>query len=51
MAFGLIAITGCVAYIAYLNAVKENRADELVYEQYRPDGSTEWTKTKRSKWD
>ena len=40
-----------MAYIAYMNAVRENRADELIYEQYRADGSTEWTKTKRSKWD
>ncbi|XP_072042451.1 small integral membrane protein 8-like [Amphiura filiformis] len=51
MAFGLVAITGCVAYIGYMHAMKENKTDELIYEQYRPDGSTEWTRTKRSKWD
>lgn len=50
MAFGLIAMTGCVAYLAYLNAVKENKKDKMMYEQYFEDGSTIMRK-KKSKWD
>lgn len=50
MAFGLIALTGSVAYIAYMNAVKENQKDQMMYEQYFEDGST-LMKPKKSKWE
>lgn len=50
MAFGIIAMTGSVAYLAYLNAVKENQKDQMMYEQYFEDGST-IMRAKKSKWD
>ncbi|CAH1257758.1 SMIM8 [Branchiostoma lanceolatum] len=49
MAFGLVTITGCIAYIAYLNASKENQRDQL-YVNVSSDG-TETVQRRRSKWD
>ena len=49
MAFGLVALTGCVAYVAYLNAMSENKREGL-YEEHRLDGTKEM-RVKRSKWD
>ncbi|CAK8686842.1 unnamed protein product [Clavelina lepadiformis] len=50
MGLGLAAITGCVAYIAYLNAVTENKTVG-VYEVYDVEGSVQTTQRKKSKWD
>eukprot|EP00057_Strongylocentrotus_purpuratus_P029111 XP_011683585.1 PREDICTED: small integral membrane protein 8 isoform X2 [Strongylocentrotus purpuratus] len=50
MGFGLAALTGCVAYIAYINAQKENQKDSDMYEQFRLDGTT-IMRPKSSKWD
>ncbi|XP_002734389.1 small integral membrane protein 8-like [Saccoglossus kowalevskii] len=47
MIFGVVAITCCVSYIAYMNATAENRK---MYEAYNVDGTTV-TKYKKSKWD
>lgn len=49
MAFGLLAITGCVAYIAYMNAETQNRK-EATYVAITDDGS-EKTTVRKSKWD
>ncbi|XP_071793217.1 small integral membrane protein 8-like [Asterias amurensis] len=49
MGFGLVALTGCVAYIAYLNATTENKRDKM-YEEHHSDGTKEM-RIKRSKWD
>ncbi|XP_078669235.1 uncharacterized protein LOC144910242 isoform X1 [Branchiostoma floridae x Branchiostoma belcheri] len=49
MAFGLVTITGCIAYIAYLNASQENQRDQL-YVNVSSDG-TETVQRRRSKWD
>ncbi|KAM8954254.1 small integral membrane protein 8 [Pelodytes ibericus] len=48
MAFGLITITMCVAYIAYLHASEENKKE--VYEAIDSEG-TRYTRRKTSKWD
>ena len=48
MGFGLIAITGCVAYIAYMHAVEENQNEK--YMAVNEDGSLS-KRTKVSKWD
>ncbi len=45
----MVALTGCVAYIAYLNAMTENKRDRM-YEEHHPDGTKEM-RIKRSKWD
>jgi len=50
MGFGLIAITGCVSYLAYMNAVAENRAAGL-YEIYDSEGNIVTTERKYSKWN
>lgn len=47
MGFGIVALTFCVGYIAYLHAQKENRE---LYEAYKEDGTTQM-QTKISKWD
>ncbi|XP_054843140.1 small integral membrane protein 8 [Eublepharis macularius] len=48
MAFGLIAITLCVAYIGYLHAQQENKKD--IYEAIDGEGNRN-TRRKTSKWD
>eukprot|EP00058_Branchiostoma_floridae_P018300 XP_002603789.1 hypothetical protein BRAFLDRAFT_86619 [Branchiostoma floridae] len=48
MAFGLVTITGCIAYLAYMNASKENQRDQL-YVNVSSDG-TETVQRRRSKW-
>ncbi|KAM4771988.1 small integral membrane protein 8 [Rhinophrynus dorsalis] len=48
MAFGLVTITMCVAYIAYLHATEENKKE--VYEAIDGEG-TRYTRRKTSKWD
>ncbi|KAJ7341719.1 hypothetical protein JRQ81_006541 [Phrynocephalus forsythii] len=48
MAFGLVTVTLCVAYIGYLHAQQENRKD--LYEAIDSDGNREM-KRKTSKWD
>ncbi|XP_053314587.1 small integral membrane protein 8 [Spea bombifrons] len=48
MAFGLITITLCISYIAYLHATEENKRD--VYEAIDSEG-TRYTRRKTSKWD
>ncbi|XP_072177654.1 small integral membrane protein 8-like [Diadema setosum] len=50
MGFGVIALTGCVIYVAYLNAQKENQRDREMYEQFRADGTT-MMKPRSSRWD
>lgn len=50
MGFGLLTVTGCVAYLAYLNAVSENKVENQLYERYNSDGTKE-TSRKSSKWD
>lgn len=47
MGFGLVALTFCVGYIAYLHAQKENQE---LYEAYKEDGSKQM-QIKSSKWD
>lgn len=51
MGFGLVAITGCVAYLAYLNATAENRAEQQIYQVYDTEGSVITTQRKKTKWD
>ena len=51
MGFGLIAITGCVAYLAYLNATAENRTEQQIYQVYDTEGSVITTQRKKTKWD
>uniref|UniRef100_A0A8B9GGB3 Small integral membrane protein 8 n=1 Tax=Amazona collaria TaxID=241587 RepID=A0A8B9GGB3_9PSIT len=48
MAFGLIAITLCVAYLGYLRATIENKKD--LYEAFDSEGSS-YMRRKTSKWD
>uniref|UniRef100_A0A665WLZ8 Small integral membrane protein 8 n=1 Tax=Echeneis naucrates TaxID=173247 RepID=A0A665WLZ8_ECHNA len=48
MAFGVVSITLCVAYLGYLHAIKEN--DQQVYEAVDSDGER-YTRRKSSKWD
>nr|XP_033793073.1 small integral membrane protein 8 [Geotrypetes seraphini] len=48
MAFGLIAVTLCVAYIGYLHATEENKKD--LYEAIDSEG-TRYMRRKSSKWD
>lgn len=48
MAFGLIAITVCVAYLGYLHATIENKKD--LYEAIDSEGSR-YMRRKTSKWD
>ncbi|KAM3930619.1 small integral membrane protein 8 isoform 2-T4 [Leptodactylus fuscus] len=48
MAFGLLSITACVAYIAYLHATEENKKE--VYEAVDSEGNR-YTRRKTSKWD
>ncbi|KAG1654610.1 Small integral membrane protein 8 [Nymphon striatum] len=49
MGFGIAAITGCVAYIAYMRAEAENRKEET-YVAIGEDGEGKTTR-KRSRWD
>ncbi|OPJ73317.1 small integral membrane protein 8 [Patagioenas fasciata monilis] len=48
MAFGLVAITLCVAYLGYLHATVENKND--LYEAVDSEGSR-YMRRKTSKWD
>ncbi|XP_029451322.1 small integral membrane protein 8 [Rhinatrema bivittatum] len=48
MAFGLISLTLCVAYIGYLHAAEENKKD--LYEAIDSEG-TRYMKRKSSRWD
>ncbi|XP_006012695.1 small integral membrane protein 8 [Latimeria chalumnae] len=48
MAFGLVAITLCVAYIGYLHATAENKSD--LYEAVDSEGERHMRR-KTSKWD
>lgn len=48
MAFGLVAITLCVAYLGYLHATVENKKD--LYEAVDSEGSR-YMRRKTSKWD
>ncbi|XP_069462466.1 small integral membrane protein 8 isoform X1 [Ambystoma mexicanum] len=48
MAFGLISITLCVAYIGYLHATSENKKD--LYEAIDSEGNRHMRR-KTSKWD
>lgn len=48
MAFGLVTITLCVAYLGYLHANKEN--DQQLYEAVGSDGER-YMRRKTSKWD
>ncbi|XP_035175842.1 small integral membrane protein 8 [Oxyura jamaicensis] len=48
MAFGLVAITLCVAYLGYLHATAENKKD--LYEAVDSEGSR-YMRRKTSKWD
>ncbi|XP_036237185.1 small integral membrane protein 8 isoform X1 [Molothrus ater] len=48
MAFGLIAISLCVAYLGYLHATTENKKD--LYEAIDSEGSR-YMRRKTSKWD
>ncbi|XP_075779967.1 small integral membrane protein 8 [Pelodiscus sinensis] len=48
MAFGLITITLCVAYIGYLHATQENKKD--LYEAVDGEGAR-YMRRKTSKWD
>ncbi|NWI60633.1 SMIM8 protein, partial [Calyptomena viridis] len=48
MAFGLIAISLCVAYLGYLHATAENKKD--LYEAIDSEGSR-YMRRKTSKWD
>lgn len=48
MAFGLITITLCVAYIGYLHATQENKKD--LYEAVNSEGAR-YMRRKTSKWD
>uniref|UniRef100_A0A673TLR1 Small integral membrane protein 8 n=2 Tax=Suricata suricatta TaxID=37032 RepID=A0A673TLR1_SURSU len=48
MAFGLITLSLCVAYIGYLHAVQENTKD--LYEAIDSEGHS-YMRRKTSKWD
>ncbi|KAM4522614.1 small integral membrane protein 8 [Odontesthes bonariensis] len=48
MAFGVVSITLCVAYLGYLHATKEN--DQQLYEAIDSQGEKNM-KRKTSKWD
>ncbi|KFV77975.1 Small integral membrane protein 8, partial [Struthio camelus australis] len=48
MAFGLVGITLCVAYLGYLHATVENKKD--LYEAIDSEGSR-YMRRKTSKWD
>ncbi|XP_053144869.1 small integral membrane protein 8 [Hemicordylus capensis] len=48
MAFGLVTITLCVAYIGYLHAQQDNKKD--LYEAIDSEGSRQMRR-KTSKWD
>ncbi|OCT78292.1 small integral membrane protein 8 isoform X2 [Xenopus laevis] len=48
MVFGLVTITMCVAYIAYLHATEENKKE--LYEAVDSEGNR-YTRRKTSKWD
>lgn len=48
MAFGLVTVTLCVAYIGYLHAQQENKKD--LYEAIDSEGNR-LMKRKTSKWD
>lgn len=48
MAFGLVTITLCVAYLGYMHAMKEN--DQQIYEAIDSEGER-YTRRKTSKWD
>nr|XP_056715191.1 small integral membrane protein 8-like [Euleptes europaea] len=48
MAFGLMTITHCVAYIGYLHTQQENKKD--IYEAIDSEGSR-YTRQKTPKWD
>ncbi|XP_013366312.1 PREDICTED: small integral membrane protein 8 isoform X6 [Chinchilla lanigera] len=48
MAFGLISLSLCVAYIAYLHATQENKKD--LYEAVDSEGQSSMRR-KTSKWD
>lgn len=48
MAFGLVAITLCVAYLGYLHATAENKKE--LYEAVDSEGSR-YMRRKTSKWD
>ncbi|XP_045399943.1 small integral membrane protein 8 isoform X1 [Lemur catta] len=48
MAFGLVALSLCVAYIGYLHATQENKKD--LYEAVDSEGHS-YMRRKTSKWD
>ncbi|XP_037699840.1 small integral membrane protein 8 [Choloepus didactylus] len=48
MAFGLITLSLCVAYIGYLHAAQENKKD--LYEAVDSEGRS-YMRRKTSKWD
>ncbi|XP_036406386.1 small integral membrane protein 8 [Megalops cyprinoides] len=48
MAFGLVTISLCVAYLGYLHAIKEN--DQQLYEAVDSEGER-YMRRKTSKWD
>ncbi|XP_036768061.2 small integral membrane protein 8 [Manis pentadactyla] len=48
MAFGLITLSLCVAYIGYLHATQENKED--LYEAIDSEGNR-YMRRKTSKWD
>ncbi|XP_041951352.1 small integral membrane protein 8 [Alosa pseudoharengus] len=48
MAFGLVTISMCVAYLGYLHATKEN--DQQLYEAIDSEGER-YMRRKTSKWD
>ncbi|KAJ8356073.1 hypothetical protein SKAU_G00188670 [Synaphobranchus kaupii] len=48
MAFGLVTISLCVAYLGYLHATKEN--DQELYEAVDSEGE-KYMRRKTSKWD
>lgn len=48
MAFGLITLSLCVAYIGYLHATQENKKD--LYEAIDSEGHS-YMRRKTSKWD
>lgn len=48
MAFGLVVLSLCVAYIGYLHAAQENKKD--LYEAIDSEGHR-YTRRKTSKWD
>ncbi len=48
MTAGLLAISGCVAYLAYMNATAENKKE--TYMALAEDGSFQ-KRVKKSKWD